>query len=358
MDNDDWDLFSIVRRCKATTLAQPTTNFETPPPTTTIPYNNTISPQNTTSSYFDSFTFNDENNSFPFTPPRPNDFIDLEKLIFNSIPTTVVPTPTTTIPTPTTLTTITPTIPTHITTTATLTNTSVQGSDQNSIRFDFPIPVEHQLVQPNYLTELEKIMLNFNPITINPTPTFTTPTTPTTITPVSNTTTFTTPKPTTIIHTPFTTTPTMSTVLGTNQNTTFSDFSMFIQQQHIQPDHNNQVFALKTIACVDITTAHFDRANNHPSVLNQPSREQNQPPIPVPRTTSRVLPYTHPHKPNSRKRRSNDMVMEFCMNEDKLEEDPWAWRKYGQKPIKGSEHPRHVIFAIARNCGKMELMWS
>ena len=28
------------------------------------------------------------------------------------------------------------------------------------------------------------------------------------------------------------------------------------------------------------------------------------------------------------------------MNEEKLEEDPWEWRKYRQKPIKGSEHPR------------------
>jgi len=28
------------------------------------------------------------------------------------------------------------------------------------------------------------------------------------------------------------------------------------------------------------------------------------------------------------------------MNEEKLDEDPWAWRKYGQKPIKGSEHLR------------------
>jgi len=94
----------------------------------------------------------------------------------------------------------------------------------------------------------------------------------------------------------------MSTVLGTNQNTTFSDFLMLIQQQHIQPDHNNQVSSSKTIPCTNATTTHFDRVNNHSSVLNQPSREHNLPLIPVPQTNSRVLPYTHPHKPNSRKR--------------------------------------------------------
>ena len=94
MDNVDCDLFFIVRKCKATTLAHPTTNFETPPPTTTTLNDNTVSPQNITPFYFDDFTFNHENNSIPFAPLKPNDFIDLDKLIIKSVLTTIVPIPT------------------------------------------------------------------------------------------------------------------------------------------------------------------------------------------------------------------------------------------------------------------------
>ncbi|RHN72576.1 putative transcription factor WRKY family [Medicago truncatula] len=34
------------------------------------------------------------------------------------------------------------------------------------------------------------------------------------------------------------------------------------------------------------------------------------------------------------------MSLVCYMREDELPKDPWAWRKYGQKPIKGSPHPR------------------
>ncbi|KAE8704697.1 putative WRKY transcription factor 27 [Hibiscus syriacus] len=45
--------------------------------------------------------------------------------------------------------------------------------------------------------------------------------------------------------------------------------------------------------------------------------------------------------PRSRKRK-NQMKRTVChVTGDNLSSDPWAWRKYGQKPIKGSTYPRN-----------------
>lgn len=37
-----------------------------------------------------------------------------------------------------------------------------------------------------------------------------------------------------------------------------------------------------------------------------------------------------------------------------LSSDPWAWRKYGQKPIKGSIYPRYmhvlILLRVLANC--------
>jgi len=32
---------------------------------------------------------------------------------------------------------------------------------------------------------------------------------------------------------------------------------------------------------------------------------------------------------------------------ENLSSDIWAWRKYGQKPIKGSPYPRFIFFSLA-----------
>ncbi|GMJ06499.1 hypothetical protein HRI_004319100 [Hibiscus trionum] len=45
--------------------------------------------------------------------------------------------------------------------------------------------------------------------------------------------------------------------------------------------------------------------------------------------------------PRSRKRK-NQLKRSVChVTADNLSSDPWAWRKYGQKPIKGSPYPRN-----------------
>ncbi|PNX74908.1 WRKY transcription factor [Trifolium pratense] len=53
---------------------------------------------------------------------------------------------------------------------------------------------------------------------------------------------------------------------------------------------------------------------------------------------------THRQQPKrqSRKRKNKNLVTSVChVKVDKLLEDRWQWRKYGQKPVKGSPHSRN-----------------
>ncbi|AES64915.1 hypothetical protein MtrunA17_Chr2g0293901 [Medicago truncatula] len=204
MGNDDWDLFTIVRNCNTTTFTTPATISEnlTPPQIlTTTTISNIISPQSIISSCHDGFTFIQENNAFSFAPLKPNDFIELDKLMINFNPTTIIPNPaSTSIPKIITITISSPTTTTTVTHITNNINTSVDTPNQNSTFFHFPKLIEQQQMQSNEFTEVENVMLKFNPTTAIHIPTITTLTTPTIINPITTTTTF--ANPTTTIIAP------------------------------------------------------------------------------------------------------------------------------------------------------------
>ncbi|CAK8531283.1 unnamed protein product [Lathyrus sativus] len=236
MDNVDWDLFAIVRSCKATSLT-PSTIFESSPQTpttttttTTTTMNKVISLQNYTPSYFDDFTMSYENSPIPFSPLKSNDFLQLGRFIPNFNP-----------------------------------NTTISAV----------------------------------------------------VTPVTTTTTFMTPNSTFA-------SPSILNINGTNQYSNICRFP-------------------KPAPYIEITTGHFDLAYNHPSVLHELQRERNQLPIQAPKTSFGLIPNTlsqHPKRKSWKRKNNNTKILECHLSVEKIKEDPWTWRKYGEKIIKGSSHPR------------------
>ncbi|KAI5447047.1 hypothetical protein KIW84_014770 [Lathyrus oleraceus] len=289
MANGDWDLFSIVHSSKDTFLTPSSTIFETSPhiqttfetsphTLTTTTTNTIISLQNHTP-YFDDFTLSHENNSVLFSPLKSNDFLSFKNFISNSNPTLTSPIRTPTI---------------------TSLNTNISA----------------------FIT----------PVTTNTT--FTTPT----LTAIIPTTTFTSPISTT-------TTNINTSINGTKRYPIILDFPIFIKQQQTKPNNNDQGVSPKPSANIEITTAHFDLAYNHPSVLRKIQRKCNQLPIQVPQTSFGVMPNTlslHPNRKVWKRKNNNVKILECHLSVEKIKEDPWTWRKYGEKIIKGSSHPRFL----------------
>jgi hypothetical protein len=212
--DNDWDLSSIVRRCKVTTFTNPSTVCETPPQNlttvvTTTATNSLVPLINTTPSCFPDFTFNQEKSPVSFTSHKSNDFADLNKLRVNFNSTTHIPTPTTaSIPisvTNTTSSLTTTTFSTHITPNIiTNINTNVHVSNQNPTFFNFSTPIKQNQMQPNEFTKKYSFITKFNPTTETTIPTSATTPTITNHTatiPITTATTFTNPTITISTHT-------------------------------------------------------------------------------------------------------------------------------------------------------------
>ncbi|CAL5184008.1 unnamed protein product [Lathyrus oleraceus] len=285
MANVDWDLFAIVRSCKATSLTRSSTIFETSPhihstfetsphTLTTTTTNKIISLQNYTPSYFDDFTLSCENSPIPFSPLKSNDFLQIGTFIPNFNPTPITPVRIPTITSP---------------------NTTISDV----------------------------------------------------VTPVTTTTSFMTPTLNTTIPNSTFALPTITNIStginGINQYPTVFDFPIFVGQPQIKPNNNNQMVFPKPAAYIEITTAHFDLAYNHPPVLHELQRERNQLPIQVSKTNFGIIPNTlsqHPKRKSWKRKNNNTKILECHLSVEKIKEDPWTWRKYGEKIIKGSSHPR------------------
>ncbi|KAF8044085.1 hypothetical protein BT93_A2151 [Corymbia citriodora subsp. variegata] len=101
----------------------------------------------------------------------------------------------------------------------------------------------------------------------------------------------------------------------------------------------------------------FDRASSAPAMgaLQAPRQQPPQPqravhhqgldrkvlPAQQPVSSPFPLPAMQPQTPRSRKRKSQQKKSVCHVTAENLSSDPWAWRKYGQKPIKGSPFPRN-----------------
>ncbi|KAK6155638.1 hypothetical protein DH2020_009886 [Rehmannia glutinosa] len=81
-----------------------------------------------------------------------------------------------------------------------------------------------------------------------------------------------------------------------------------------------------------------------PLQMNVQNQENNNIQFNNPRfgSSSHNFPATNNPQPIRQRRRKNQqMKMVRQMTQEELSADSWAWRKYGQKPIKGSPYPRN-----------------
>ncbi|KAK6155632.1 hypothetical protein DH2020_009880 [Rehmannia glutinosa] len=76
-------------------------------------------------------------------------------------------------------------------------------------------------------------------------------------------------------------------------------------------------------------------------------------------SSSHNFPATNNPQPIRQRRRKNQqMKMVRQMTQEELSADSWAWRKYGQKPIKGSPYPRNYYRCSTSKAAPPENRWS
>ncbi|XP_027364705.1 probable WRKY transcription factor 27 [Abrus precatorius] len=91
----------------------------------------------------------------------------------------------------------------------------------------------------------------------------------------------------------------------------------------------------------ELSTSSFNKFHDQQQPQKQLQVVQTQK-FQVPQSNSPIVsPSTQPQTPRSRKRKSQQKKMVCHVTADNLSADLWAWRKYGQKPIKGSPYPRN-----------------
>ncbi|CAL0303352.1 unnamed protein product [Lupinus luteus] len=137
-----------------------------------------------------------------------------------------------------------------------------------------------------------------------------------------------------------------------NPNSFISDFSGSIgQKQHLLT--TTVLAPTTTYTPIGAPTSGLERFHQlhqqqqhgqqpqHPEELQQQQeqKQHNQVHVQRSQTTSMVLPNIQ--TPKSRKRKSQQKKIVCRVTADNLSSDLWAWRKYGQKPIKGSPYPRN-----------------
>ncbi|MED6118310.1 hypothetical protein PIB30_001540 [Stylosanthes scabra] len=97
---------------------------------------------------------------------------------------------------------------------------------------------------------------------------------------------------------------------------------------------------------IGASTSGFDDRFHHHHQQQQQQKHHNQLQVQVPQTSTTALALlpsseSQIQTPRSRKRKSQQKKMVCQVTADNLSSDLWAWRKYGQKPIKGSPYPRN-----------------
>ncbi|KAK2653999.1 hypothetical protein Ddye_013855 [Dipteronia dyeriana] len=121
------------------------------------------------------------------------------------------------------------------------------------------------------------------------------------------------------------------------------------QQQHPPPPlppppltmtTTSEVLARPISTTITSSSLNFVFGDHPDHLVHHHHQSQPQPQSVVARDQSCLRPYRHVQS-RSRKRKTPLKRMVCHVTAENLSTDLWAWRKYGQKPIKGSPYPRN-----------------